>query len=557
VTAAASVRPRAGVRNVVRAALANGDLRRTGLAFAGFNAAEWAVWIALLVYAYGQGGAATASIAAIVQLVPAALFAPFAAQLADRGSPGRVLLGGYLAQAATLAITAAALLAAAPPFAVFALAGLAASATTITRPAQAAVVPALVHTLDELTSANVVLGWVESLSVLVAPAVAGALLAVSVPGAVFAVMAAVALSAAVLVARVATPADAAPSHDDRRPAALAELLAGARVVARDPQSRTLVAVVAVEFVVMGALDVLFVVLAIDVLALGGSGAGYLNAAFGAGGVLAIAVTVRLVGRARLAPALGAAALVWALAMLALGLWQAAGAAFGLLALAGAGRVALDVAARTLLQRSAPAGVLARVFGVLETLDAVGLALGAALAALLVAALGPGAAIAGLGALALVLLAAAGRRLREVDAGADVPLVEIALLRLHPFFSALSPPALERLARELSPLQATAGESVIREGEPGERYLLVADGRLQVSRAGVPIASVGRGDGVGEVSLLARVPCTATVTALTDARLYAIRPETFVDIVAGHPATAGVAARLVRERLSQRQPSAST
>ena len=549
------MRQRAGIRDVLRAMFANPDLRRTGLAYAGFNAAEWGVWIALLVYAYGHGGATAASVAAVVQLVPAGLFAPFAARFADRGAPARVLAAGYLAQAATMAATAGALLAGAPPAIVFVLAGLAASATTITRPAQAALVPALVRGLDELTSANVVLGWTESVSLLVAPAVAGALLAVSEPAAVFAVMAALVLASAVLVVRVRGPVPAPDGdgdteeegEEDRR-AALGELLAGLRVVARDPQARLLVGVLAMQFVLIGALDVLFVVLAIEVLDLGGSGAGYLNAAFGAGGVIGIALTIRLIGRARLAPALVTASLGWSLALLVLGLWQTAIGAFALLAAAGAGRIVLDVAARTLLQRSAPAGVLARVFGVLETLDAIGLALGSVLASLLVAALGPGAAVAGLAPLLPVLLVVAGRRLRTLDAHADVPLVEIALLRSHAFFAALRGPVLERLARELTPVTLRAGECVIREGQPGERYYVVGDGRLEVSRGAVPIASVGRGEGVGEISLLAGVPCTATVTALTDVQLYAIEPQPFIDVVSGHAASARVAQRLVRERL---------
>ena len=310
----------------------------------------------------------------------------------------------------------------------------------------------------------------------------------------------------------------------------------------------LVGVLAMQFVLIGALDVLFVVLAIEVLDLGGSGAGYLNAAFGAGGVIGIVLTVRLIGRARLAPALVVASLAWSLALLALGLWPTAIGAFALLAGAGAGRIVLDVAARTLLQRSAPAGVLARVFGVLETLDAVGLALGSVLASLLVAALGPGAAVAGLAALLPVLLVVAGRRLRTLDTHADVPLVEIALLRSHPFFVALRGPVLERLARELTAVPLRAGECVIREGQPGERYYVVADGRLEVSRGGAPIAAVGRGEGVGEISLLAGVPCTATVTALTDVQLYAIEPQPFIDVVTGHAASTRVAQRLVRERL---------
>src|SRR5215211_9014800 len=187
---------------VVRTVSGNPGLLRVELAYVGFNMAEWATWVSILTYAYQVGGAPATGLAAVVQLVPAALVAPLASIAGDRYRRERVLLGGYLAQAAAMAATAAALLADAPVPLVYGLAALAATSITITRPAQNALLPILARTPDELTAANVASSWTESISVLGGPALAAVLLGVSGPGAVFAVMAAVLACSGLLITGV-------------------------------------------------------------------------------------------------------------------------------------------------------------------------------------------------------------------------------------------------------------------------------------------------------------------------------------------------------------------
>jgi MFS family permease len=521
----------------------NPELRRVELAFAGFNAAEWGVWIAMLVYAYEQGGATTAGLVAVAQLVPAALFAPFASVLADRWPPGRVLALGYAAQALAMGATAVALLAGAAPLVAYALAAVAATAVTVTRPTQCALVPALAHTPDELTATNVVSGWIESASVLAAPAATGVLLAVGSPGWVFAVMAGVAATSALTVAPVRGPA---PAHDALP--ALEEALAGFRALRHEPAARTLVGLLGAQFVAIGALDVLYVVLALSELGLGGSGAGYLNAAFGAGGVAGIAVTAALVGRRRLLPPLVLGVIVWGAAFALLAVWPSVVPAFLLLAAAGAARSLLDVAGRTILQRSVSTDVLSRVFGVLEGLSMAGLALGSLLTPALVAAAGARWAAAGIGLLLPLAVLLASRQLVEIERRAPVPVVEISLLRSLPLFASLGAPELASLAHGLTESRVPAGATVVREGDPGDRFYVVAEGELDVACEGRELRHLRRGEGFGELALLRDVPRTATVTARTDCRLYALGKACFLASVASHPRAAVEAERLVSERL---------
>ena len=533
-----------------RSLAANTALLRVLGGYALFILTEYSVWIAMLVYAYSRGGATIAGLVALAQLVPAAVLAPVAAAVADRRSPVVLLAGGYVAQAAAMAATAAAVIAGAP-LAAYAAAVVASTAVTTTRPAQSTLIPSVAATPDQLTAANVAASWLEAAGIAMAGLLTGVLISLGGVAAVFAVCAGLGVVAALLVAWLRVPALASPGERspwERGPAVLADVAECLLLTVRRPRLRLMLALLTAEAAVVGALDLLFVILAINVLGRSQAWAGYLNLAYGVGALLAATVSAMLVGR-RLGGPILVAALVLSGALAALGLGIGLAGTVALLTVAGASRALLDVASRTLLQRSVPAQLLGRVFGVLEGLTMAGLALGALLVPLLVYLGGSRLALLGVAAVLPLAAAAGGRELFGLDAGARVPVVEIALLRSLPLFAELPAPAIEGLAAALAPVHAPAGTVLIRQGDPGDAYYAIAAGQLDVLQDGRFLRRCGRGDGVGEIALLRTIPRTATVTAHTAATVYALSREPFLTAVCGHAATQRQADRIADARLA--------
>jgi hypothetical protein len=138
-----------------------------------------------------------------------------------------------------------------------------------------------------------------------------------------------------------------------------------------------------------------------------------------------------------------------------------------------------------------------------------------------------------------------RPLRSADDGADVPVVAMSLLHRLPVFAPLPTLALEAVARSAIELPVAAGEVVIHQGDSGDRFYAVADGAFDVVMSAVLMRTVRRGEGFGEVALLADVPRTATVTATQPGHLLAIERGPFLIAVTGHDSSRQAAWGVVR------------
>jgi MFS family permease len=513
-------------------------LARVEIAFVGFGLAEAGAWVAMLVWAFGEGGTALAGLVGVLQLVPATFLAPFAALLLDRFPRGRVLAGGYLVQAATFALTAVALASEAPVPVVVASAMVLTTSLIMTRPAQGALFPELAREPSQLYAANGLSVGIESVGLAVGPAVAAGVLLVAGPAALFATMAVVLAAGGLLVLPV-RGADQAPEGPSTVRGIARDMRLGLIAVARRG-TRHMVVLASLPWVVVGAIDVLAVGLTVDLLGLDEAAAGYLLAFVGVGGAIGAGASLGLAARRRQTPIVLAGLMVIAsmLALLAAvpGLVAAVTAFF----VAGAGIAAVGIASRTLLQRSTDPMLLGRVFGVMEGAQLGSVALGALVAPLLVATVGLSGSwlVLALGCTIAGIVLAPG--LMRVDAHYRAPVERLALVHRLSFFADQPEMVKERIAILMRTVWVGAGEVVVREGEPGDAYFALADGSVSVSQRGVEIRRLAAGTGFGEIALLRQVPRTATVTAVTPVRLEVLSRDDFLACISAYPTTGRLA-----------------
>jgi MFS family permease len=526
----------------------NPDLRRLELAWAFSIISTWAYSIAVVVFAFAQGGATAVGLVGLLRWVAAGVVSPFAALLADRYDRRAVMIGSDLVRAALMVLAAASVLADAPPWVIYGVATLVSVAGTPFRPAEAALTPQLARTPDELGAANVVASAIESVGIFVGPALGGLLLSSTSVSTTFLVTAGGIAISALLLVRIGARPPVAADDGESASGVRAELLAGLRAIFGDRAIALLVGLFAAQTFVDGLLGVLIAVVALDYLAGGAATVGWLNAASGIGGIVGAAIAGVLVGRGRLAADFGLGVLLFGLPLALIATWKSEGFALLLLAAVGVGNTLADVSGMTLLQRVTPDALVGRVFGVLESVLLLTVALGAAAAPLLLSVLGTRGALVAAGVLLPALVVPSLPVLRRIDAATGAPQSAVELLRRVPFFTTLPELAIERLARSVEHSQARAGETVVKQGEPGERFYVVAGGELDVSVDGRVVRTLREGDYFGEIALLRDVPRTATVQARNEAALLVLDRGDFLTAVTGYAPSLSSAEAVVGLRL---------
>ena len=544
----------AEMRDSLVAVFRNPNLRRIQVAFAGSAIGDWAYATAVMVWAFGEGGAQAVGIFTAVRLALMAFTAPFAATLADRMDRKLLMILCDLTRAVLVTLGAVFLFVDAPAWPVYTVAILAALLGSPFRIAQRALLPSLVERPEELTASNGASSTIESIAFFVGPALGALLLGITNVEVVFLANVATFLWSMLLITRLAVrPADEpetenAEADDEPGESFLKETGAGFRTIAGDRDLLFVTAAVSAQTVVAGAAAVFVVVMADDILGTGPRGLGYLDSVLGVGAILGGLLAISRAARNRLAGDLTLGVVLWSLPLLLVTVWPHAVACFVAMALLGFGNPLVDTNLDTIVQRITPDRVLGRVFGALEACLIATMSLGALVMPFVIDGVGLRWALlcvaVPIGALALgglPVMRALDRRLREPEA--------LPLLRGIDLFAPLAPSVLESLAGALSEQRFTAGQVLVREGAESDLFYVIESGLVEVTQGERVLRREGPGEYFGEIGLLRDVPRTATITAVEDTVVRTLSREHFLRAVSGQRESSLAAERVVNRRLA--------
>jgi len=515
------------------------------LAYAG----DLAAFTAASVYVYAVGGAAYVGLLGLLKALPGALLVPLVGSWSDRVRRERLLMVSVALRALLLGAAAAVMTGGAQAILVLVLVGVEAGLASVFRQVQAALLPWLARTPDELTHANTAVSVMQSAAMLVGPAVAAGLLVVSTPQAAMLAACGFTAIAAVVLVGVRPLSSKAPARGAGLLKQLKlDMAAGFEAGVRRRGVLPLVIPAAAQTFARGVLGVLTVTIALSVFDLGSAGVGWLAAALGVGGVLAGPIAAVLVRGHRVARCFAAGVAGWGVPMILLAFTHARYWPYLMFGLIGVANVFDDAGVYSALQRVIPSRLIGRALAMRRAVLLLSMGLGSIVAPLLIDAWGARGAMITTGLLLVAIVALSVPSLTIIDHRISEPGPDLALLRQVSFFAPLPFALVEHLASELRSATYEPGDVIIQDGQPGERFYMIAAGRARVCKDGKELRQMGTGESFGEIALLRQVPRTATVIAVTSLQARTLTREEFLAAVTGNAASAEGADEVVSARL---------
>lgn len=522
------------VGRAARAIAHNRPLLRLEYAYGLWAIYEMGIWLVLVLWGYSQGGASFAGIVAIAQYLPAAVLAPVGGYLADRFRRDTALRVGYFVQFLASALLAVLLAVDAGHGPILAFAVITSVLVSWTRPPHYAATAELAQSPGEAAAATSLAGTVERVGYFLGPALVGLASAATSPPLTAAGCAALVLVSGLLLIGVRL---GQPSHQVASNASPTRRVRLLPALARRPAVGVVLLVVGVVFLAEGCLELLAVSFANKELAAGAGASGLLIGAEGLGGIVGALLTVALIRWRRLTPVVAGSLAAAALPLLLFSYVTTLPLALTLLVLVGIGMGFFLVAGITLLQRSVPGGVMARILSLRESALLIGLAVGAGFSRFLIREFGATGAYVSLGVVLVAVAFIAVPAGWRLDAVAVFRPNVVTLLGQIEFLGVLDVPSLERLAAGATEMTVPADTVVIRQGDVGDAFYLVESGKLAVTVDGQARSVVLEpGTGFGEIALLRNVERTATVRATSECTLWRIDQELFLETVTGSMST---------------------
>ncbi len=137
------------------------------------------------------------------------------------------------------------------------------------------------------------------------------------------------------------------------------------------------------------------------------------------------------------------------------------------------------------------------------------------------------------------------------------MIETDRVRAIPLFGDLDAYDLAHVARWMEEVRAAPGELLIEQGSMPYELFVIEEGSVDVVRAGEPLATLGAGDVVGEIALLAQRRRMASVVARTNVRALALSVEALQEITSEMPELGAELRALMDRRRAQNAEAAES